>query len=678
MHRFDFISSYYCSLKNGLLIMDIKHFIIELFFISNNLKNLWDVEIPLNNISLNYNKEKNLIAYLFNYYRFFNNLIIVFSFIYKDLWLINFNWPMDIYLTEYLNLTSNSSLKFFNEELTFNFTNLNFYIYDLVFPFFENNNLQKITLSEFILPELFISIYLLGLILFNSFYVKFFGDIHNFNSQIFVLNIFRIIISVLFISSLFYLEIIHKYNFFFENSEVFYWIFLNKYKNIFFWLNFIQFDLIKIKFFILISSTCLLFFNINENFISQINFFKPTKYTTGLFEYPILILFFILLSNILLTSNHLMLVYLSIVGLSLCLYALIAFDKNIFAVEAAAKYFSIGALASGLMLFGIYSFYHKSQSLFLTEINIANNYILNETTNSLITLDHSTYLGILTFLFGFFFKLSAFPCHIWAPDVYDGSSLLITAFLMTITKSVIFFYLIYFLVKILGTYNYIWSQILFFSGLGSIIVGTFGAFYQNRLKRFLAFTSMSQIGLSLISLSCINLNPFLSIAFSIFNFILYIFTTLIFFIIIFFSLYEKNISLNENWIISFSIENLKEYNSYLTYLLTILILSMSGIPPLTGFFTKYLIFSLLFNKFPIIIFLLLLLHLVNTYNYLRLIQIMWFSKQLNFTKYYNLKLPLFLLKENTNWNNFLSFSVLFILFILTKLDLCIFFFFNFI
>jgi hypothetical protein len=71
---------------------------------------------------------------------------------------------MDIYLTEYLNLTSNSSLKFFNEELTFNFTNLNFYIYDLVFPFFENNNLQKITLSEFILPELFISIYLLGLI----------------------------------------------------------------------------------------------------------------------------------------------------------------------------------------------------------------------------------------------------------------------------------------------------------------------------------------------------------------------------------------------------------------------------------------------------------------------------------------------------------------------------------
>ncbi len=129
---------------------------------------------------------------------------------------------MDIYLTEYLNLTSNTSLKFFNEKLNFNFTNFNFYIYDLVVPFFENNNLQKITLSEFILPELFISIYLLGLILFNSFYVKFFGDIHNFNSQIFVLNIFRIIISVLFISSLLYLEIIHKYNFFFENSEVFY------------------------------------------------------------------------------------------------------------------------------------------------------------------------------------------------------------------------------------------------------------------------------------------------------------------------------------------------------------------------------------------------------------------------------------------------------------------------
>jgi NADH:ubiquinone oxidoreductase subunit 2 (subunit N) len=87
---------------------------------------------------------------------------------------------------------------------------------------------------------------------------------------------------------------------------------------------------------------------------------------------------------------------------------------------------------------------------------------------------------------------------------------------------------------------------LFFSGIGSIFVGTFGAFYQNRLKRFLAFTSMSQIGLSLISLSCINLNPFLSISFAIFNFLLYIFTTLIFFIVIFISLHEKDISLNEN------------------------------------------------------------------------------------------------------------------------------------
>jgi NADH-quinone oxidoreductase subunit N len=133
---------------------------------------------------------------------------------------------------------------------------------------------------------------------------------------------------------------------------------------------------------------------------------------------------------------------------------------------------------------------------------------------------------------------------------------------------------------------------------------------------------MSQIGLSLISLSCINLNPFLAISFSIFNFFLYIFSSLIFFIILFIGLFEKDFSLNEISLISISIENLKEYNNYLIFLLTLLILSMSGIPPLTGFFTKYLIFSLLFNKFPIIIFLLLILNLINTYNYLRLIQIM--------------------------------------------------------
>jgi NADH-quinone oxidoreductase subunit N len=74
--------------------------------------------------------------------------------------------------------------------------------------------------------------------------------------------------------------------------------------------------------------------------------------------------------NILLSANHLILVFLSVVGLSLCLYALIAFDKNSYSVEAAAKYFAIGAVASGLMLFGIFSFYYTSQSLLVTELNL--------------------------------------------------------------------------------------------------------------------------------------------------------------------------------------------------------------------------------------------------------------------------------------------------------------------
>ena len=200
-------------------------------------------------------------------------------------------------------------------------------MFDKNWQFFNSDILDIPKFSEFNLPEIFIIIYLVGLILFNSFFTKFFGNIHIFNSQLFVLNIFRIIISILFISSWFYLELIYKYFFILETNIS--QIFNCNNLNIFFWLNFLQFDLIKIKFFISIFSTILLYFSINKNFIKQTNFFKSTKYTTGLFEYPILILFFILLSNILLTSNHLMLVYLSIIGLSLCLYALIAFDKSI-------------------------------------------------------------------------------------------------------------------------------------------------------------------------------------------------------------------------------------------------------------------------------------------------------------------------------------------------------------
>lgn len=505
-------------------------------------------------------------------------------------------------------------LKIFNQNMNIIINYKNNFNFEEEFQFF-----------DLFLPEIFCFFWLLTLIFFSSIYSKFFYKTHSYNLKDLIKNLFRLILSILITMSFMYLR-----SYYFTETSFLPSLLSQT------WTNSLHLNLIGIKIFICFLSGCLINFSLEIRLKTPNNnhmFKTKTKYSTGLFEYPIFFLFSCLMCNILLSANHLILVFLSIVGLSLCLYALIAFDKNSYSVEAAAKYFSIGSVASGLMLFGIFSFYYTSQTLFINELSLIWN--ISDFQNNLININFFFFAGLTSFIFGFFFKLSVFPCHMWAPDVYDGTSLLVTAFLLTVVKTAIFFYLIFFLVKVLKCFYFIWSPLFVLSGFISIIIGTFGALYQNKLKRFLAFTSMSQLGLSLISLGLFFDNNFLAISFSILNFIIYIFTSLVFFIILFSGLNNKNNALNKFESTKFSLSELTEFNTYFSFLLTLNTLSMAGIPPLLGFFPKYLILSLFSGYSPIFVLLLLLLHLVNTFNYLRLIQIFWFKKLIYFS-YFNL------------------------------------------
>lgn len=423
--------------------------------------------------------------------------------------------------------------------------------------------------------------------------------------------------------------------------------------------NFLHLKFYWIKTFICILAVFLLD-SYSKTIILKKKNFLLLKYTTVLFEYPIFFLLSVFMCNMLLSATHLILVFLIMIGLSLSLYALIAFDKNVYTIEAATKYFTAGALSSGLMLFGFFSFYYSSQTLFINSLDLFSN--LREEN-----ISYFNFIGLISFFLGIFFKLSIFPCHLWAPDVYDGSSFIVTGFLMTIVKIAIFFFLIYFLLTALKPLYFIWSPVFIFSGFISVIIGTFGALYQNRLKRFLAFTSMSQLGLSLMTLGLFFENSVLSVLFSVFNFLIYIFTSLIFFLILFRGLTLNKKPLNNFENIQFPINGLDQFNSHFSFLLTLNILSMAGIPPLLGFFSKYLILSLFCIYSPFLVLLLLLLHIVNTFNYLRLVQIIWFKKVIYFF-YFNL---IFFVEDYKEEYSYLDCLTLLNIFLVFKLELLI-------
>jgi NADH-quinone oxidoreductase subunit N len=203
-------------------------------------------------------------------------------------------------------------------------------------------------------------------------------------------------------------------------------------------------------------------------------------------------LLFILL---LISSVNLVCAYFCIVGFSLNLYVLIFSDTTSgSAREAGIKYFYLSSLSAGLMLYGIFILYGVFGSA--TYLDIASAVIESSFTysnNSLIEL------GLTFFLFGLFFKLSAAPCHMWAPEVYDGAPNNVTAFFVLPVKIGVLAFLLFFLSLSNGFHELCTTKLVFAASL-SLILGSIGAVTATRTKKFLAYASISQMGFLLLGL----------------------------------------------------------------------------------------------------------------------------------------------------------------------------------
>lgn len=341
-------------------------------------------------------------------------------------------------------------------------------------------------------------------------------------------------------------------------------------------------------------------------------FFFEKKNKLGEFiEYPILIGFSVFFLLALISSYDLMVVYLTLEGLSILLYVLAAYPFKQSSLEASIKYYSLGALSSGILLFGISLIYGISGAFDF--LNIKFFFAFNENIPYL-TLNFT----ILCLIFGFLFKISAFPCHMWAPDVYEGTWLPTTIFLMVIVKLALFFFFLRFVVYLFYNIFFICQTILLISALGSIMVGSFGSLYQQGIKRLLSYTSISQVGFALLGLACGTPAGIIS---SILFFIAYIVASMGIFIIL---VNIEGYYNGGNIIYISDLTNFSNWNKPEALVLTIFILSMAGIPPLAGFFGKLSIFLATIGAHMYIFTLIaIVLSTVNAYIYIRIVKILW-------------------------------------------------------
>ena len=446
--------------------------------------------------------------------------------------------------------------------------------------------LQEIFYNNFeiLIPEFFITLIILTLLLFGTFY----KTINN--KKILIVKIINnLIIFLLFITLLLMFNI--------QNISI------TLMNGTLFCDNLTQF----IKFILIICTICC--YIIQHNYIIQQKIFS--------FEINILILISLLGLMLLTSSYNLITLYLAIELQSLSFYILTASKKkSSLAVEAALKYFILGSIASSFILFGSSLIYGICNTLNFGNIYlILSNIFFLENINLIIGILN----GFLFILVGIFFKIGAAPFHFWLPDVYEGSPNNITAFFAIVPKIAFIGLLIRFVFDILIDISSFFEIIFYICSILSMFLGSLAALQQKKIKRLLAYSSISHVGFILIGFTSNLLDniPYI---------LLYIFI----YIIMSINLWTSYLSLNINhkpikYLTDLS--NLFYLNKILAFIIILNIFSMSGIPPLAGFFSKLFLFiSAIKAKYYGLIFLSILISILSSFYYLRMIKIIFFEK----------------------------------------------------
>ncbi len=337
-------------------------------------------------------------------------------------------------------------------------------------------------------------------------------------------------------------------------------------------------------------------------------------------EFYVLALFSLVGQMVMLSANNFLIIYLGLELMSLSLYALVALRRDhTQSTEAAMKYFVLGAMASGFLLYGISMLYGATGSLDLAEVARVT---ASGTVNRMVLV-----FGVVFLVAGLAFKLGAAPFHMWVPDVYQGAPTSVTLLLGGAPKLAAFAICIRLLVEGLWTLAVDWQQMLTVMAVLSMAIGNITAIAQTNLKRMLAYSTISQMGFMLLGLlSGVYAGSDATAAASaysssMFYAITYVLTTLGTFGVI--MLLSRS---------GFEAENLEDFKGlnqrspWFAAVMMVLLLSLAGVPPMMGFYAKLAVLQSALGAGQLwLAIVAVLFSLVGAYYYLRIIKLMYFD-----------------------------------------------------
>lgn len=331
------------------------------------------------------------------------------------------------------------------------------------------------------------------------------------------------------------------------------------------------------------------------------------------FEFPVLIVLCTLGIMLMISANDLISLYLGLELQSLAIYVIAAINRDsVKSTEAGLKYFVLGALSSGMLLYGMSLVYGFTGHTHFADIAQA---LSVEGTRSLGLI-----FGLVFILAGIAFKISAVPFHMWTPDVYEGAPTPVTAFLASAPKVAAMAMMTRIVISAFQPVMADWQQVVVFISIASMLLGSFAAIGQKNIKRLMAYSSIGHMGYALVGLAAGNQTGVSGVMLYM---VIYMTMTLGGFAIIM-SMRRKDGTVVEN--VS-DLAGLSTTNPFMATIFTILMFSLAGIPPLAGFFAKYFVFvAAIEAKLYALAIIGILSSVVGAFYYLRVIKLMWFDE----------------------------------------------------